>query len=756
MQPKIKQYALLTVLVFAILAIPTAAQGHKIQTKEVKKKVDELLAKMTLEEKIGQMNQMTLATITRTNKPGETGHAVDMEKLRKVVKQYHTGSILNVANTLHSVDHWHEIITAIQDVATKETRLKIPVIYGVDSIHGANYIKEGTLFPQSIAMAATFNVELSRKEGEISAYETRAAGIPWNFNPVLGLGRNPLWSRQWETYGEDPYLAGKLGYAYVKGQEGDDNNQRIGKHRVASNIKHYLGYSFPLSGKDRTPAWIPERMLREYFLPPFAEGVRAGSHSLMINSTEINGVPVHSGPFYLKTLLRDELGFEGFAVSDWLDIKNLYTRSRVASSPKEAVKMAVMAGVDMSMVPFDFSFYNHLLALVKEGEVPMSRIDEAVGRILMVKFKLGLFESPYPDQSMTAKMGCPEFVLASLDAAREAVTLLKNDNNILPLAKGKKILVTGPNADRMSVLSSGWTYVWQGDKEELYPKEKDTILEAVVKEFGKPNVSYVPGCTHDKIIDIDAAVKKAADADIIIACLGEDAYCETEGIINDLALPKAQLKLVSKLKKTGKPIILVLTEGRPRLIRKIVDKVEAILMAYLPSNEGGTAIAEILAGKVNPSGKLPMTYPKYANDLQCYDYKYSEDAKPNKIDPQFPFGFGLSYTTFKYKNLKLDRETLKKGGRLKVSVTVQNTGKVKGKEAVLLYLSDLYASITPSVRRLKGFKKITLEPGQEKTVTFTVKPEDLSFIGRNMKPTIEPGDFTITIGPLKKNFKLVE
>lgn len=711
--------------------------------------VDELVSRMTLEEKVGQMTQVTFAVI------GGGGANVDMKKLRTAVVTYNVGSIFNVPDSALSIEQWHQIIRTIQDMAVKETRLKIPVLYGIDSIHGANYITTATIFPQSLGMAATFNPGLVKKESEITAYETRAAGIPWNFNPVLGVGRQPLWSRLFETYGEDPYLAGVMAEVYVKGQEGENNAEAIGKHRVASCIKHYLGYSFPLSGKDRTPAWIPERMLREYFLPPFARGVSSGAHTLMINSTEINGVPVHSSPFYLKTILRDELGFEGLAVSDWKDIKMLHLRGRVAASQKEAVKIAVMAGVDMSMVPSDFSFYHHLVELVKAGEVPMSRIDEAVKRILTVKYNLGLFKDPYPDKTMAKRVGGPDFTAAALEAARESVTLLKNKNNILPFPGGKKILVTGPNAHRLSVLNGGWSYTWQGRDETYYPAEKDTILEALRKKFGDHNVSYVPGCTFDKEVDISKAVQKAGEVDVTVACLGEDAYCEAEGLIDDLALPRVQLELVSRLNKTGKPVVLVLAEGRPRLIRKIVDKVDGILMAYLPGNEGGRAIAEILAGDVNPSGKLPVTYPRYPNDLKCYDFKYSEAAQPNRYNPEFPFGFGLSYTTFEYRYLTLDREVMKKNQKIRVGVKVKNTGKVKGKEVVLLYISDLYASVTPSVRRLKGFRKVEPAPGEEKEVVFTITGEDLSFIGRDMKPVVEPGEFRISVGTLSKVFTLV-
>jgi beta-glucosidase len=740
---------------FIMLSLFTLSGQTRIQPPEVKQKVEQLLARMTLEEKIGQMTQLTLSTIVEQESHSFEPARIDMKKLRTAIKTYHVGSFLNVLQAAHSARHWQKIIGAIQDVALKETPRKIPVIYGVDSVHGVNYLKEATIFPHSINMAATFDTGLVKKEGEITAYEMRACGLPWNFNPVLGVARKPMWSRVFETYGEDTYLAARMGEVYVKAQEGENNAQTIAKDRVAVSIKHYLGYSMPLSGKDKTPAWIPERQLREYFLPPFHRAVLAGTHTLMAGTSEVNGVPVHASPFYLKTILRDELGFEGFVVSDWSDIKNLHAASRVASSPKEAVRMAVMAGVDMSMVPLDFSFYHHLLELVKEGSVPMSRIDEAVGRILMVKFKLGLFDNPYPDETMLKKIGSPQFRMAALQAACESIILLKNNRGLLPLRNVKKILVTGPTANRLSVLNSGWSFVWQGDKEEYYPADRDTILEALEKKIGKGNVSYAEGSRFDVLTDVDEAVKKARFADVIIACLGEDAYCEAPGIIDDLALPDAQVQLIDRLAQTGKPIVLVLAQGRPRLIRKIVDKVDAILLAFLPGIEGGSAVAHILAGHVNPSGKLPITYPAYPHALVGYDHKHRDDEIEQKTQPEFPFGFGLSYTTFQYKNLHLDKTELTPDDTLKVSVTVKNTGPLPGKESVLLFISDHYASIAPPVKRLRAFDKVALNPGEEKTVTFTLTKDDLSFIGLDMKPTIEPGGFTLMIGPLAQDFKLV-
>jgi len=731
----------------------TASNSIKLHSGEIDKKITDLLAKMTLEEKIGQMTQVALGVISQGEDGNGIPHKIDGVKLREAVVKYKVGSILNVIDGAYTIEHWHEIIQAIQDTVMKETPLKIPVLYGIDSIHGANYVVGSTIFPQNIGMAATFNGELVKKCAQITAYETRAAGLPWNFGPVLDMGRQPLWPRLFETFGEDTYLASIMAHESIKGMEGDNNLEKIDNTGVAACMKHYLGYGFPLSGKDRTPAWIPLGFLKEYFVPPFETAVKAGAHTLMVNSSEINGEPVHASRFYLKTLLREELGFEGLVVSDWKDIQNLHTREKVASSQKEAVKLAVMAGVDMSMVPSDFSFYEYLLELVKEGEVPVSRIDEAVRRILMVKFKLGLFENPYWDKALAAGVGSAENTQTALEAARESITLLKNDG-VLPLAGGTRVLVTGPTADRLSVMSSGWTYTWQGNDEKRYPVEKDTIREALEKRFSKNNVVYEAGCLYDKEVDIRQALNKAKTVDVIVACLGEEAYCETPGNIDDLALPGIQYELVSKLCETGKPVILVMVEGRPRLIRGVVDKVKAVVMGYLPGNEGGRAIAEILAGDVNPSGKLPITYPRFANDLKCYDYKNSEVSDVNRYNPEFRFGYGLSYTEFTYEKLVLDKRVMEQNDGIEISVTVKNSGKVKGKEAVLLYVRDLVASVTPSVQRLKGFRKVELAPGEEKVVVFRLSPADLSFIGLDMKPTVEPGGFQVMVGSLTADFTL--
>jgi beta-glucosidase len=718
---------------------------------EINQKVNELLSQMTIEEKIGQMTQITAQVVTKQKGTADQDWELDEEKLEEALTTYHVGSLLNVYDKALTVHEWQAFISKIHYITEEKTRLKIPVIYGIDAIHGANYTVGATLFPQSIGMAATWNLDLIKKEGEIAAIEMRASGIPWNFNPVLGIGVNPIWPRLWETFGEDPYAVSVMGVAYIEGQEGADNDVSL-KTRVTSCMKHYLGYSAPLSGKDRTPAWIPERMLRELFLPPFEAAVKAGSHTLMVNSSEVNGVPVHCSHYLLTELLRNELGFEGVIVTDWYDILNLYEREKVASSPKEAVKMAVNAGIDMSMVPFDYSFFDDLLTLVKEGEVSVERIDEAVGRILRLKYNLGLFEDPNPAKGMAAKVGSEENTRINLQAARESLTLLKNTDQTLPLSTESRVLVTGPNANLLSSLSGGWSTTWQGNEETLYPQEKNTILEAIQSKVGTENVIYVPGSEFDKIIDIDEAESAAENVDAIIVCAGELPYCETPGNIDDLSLPQAQIDLVHAMVITGKPVIVVLVEGRPRLIHKFADDVQGILMAYLPGLEGGNAISDVLFGDFNPCGKLPITYPRYANSLLNYNHKYSEVTEPNQYNPQYPFGFGLSFTTFEYSNIKLDQKKISKNMPIKVSVMVKNSGQREGKEIVHLYISDLVRSVTPPVKELKGFQGIFLRPGESESVSFKIDVDDLSFIGLDHKRVTERGEFEVSIGGLKTIF----
>jgi len=728
-------------------------------------RIEALLKRMTLEEKVGQMTQLEIGVITSGG--GQTTQ-IDPEKLDKAVVKYGVGSILNVNEQALTVDHWRDIIGKIQDSA-KKTRLKIPVIYGIDSIHGASYVLGSTLFPQEIGMAATWNPALMQRGAEITAVETRAAGIPWTFSPVLDVGRQPLWPRFWETFGEDPYLAKVMGVAFTRGVEGDDSRS---ERHVASSLKHYMGYSFPLNGRDRTPAWIPENYLREYFLPTFAASVKAGAKTVMVNSAEINGVPGHINHHILTDILHGELGFKGFTVSDWEDIKKLVTTWKVAADEKEATRMAVMAGIDMSMVPNSYTFSDYLVELVKEKKVPMSRIDDAVRRILRVKFELGLFEDPMPGASLKSEFGSAQFRQSALQAARESLTLLKNDNGILPLRKDQKVLVTGPTADSLISLNNGWTYTWQGSVPSLYPTDRPTIRKAIEDKVGARNVKFVQGTRivqgpgepratpvdKDQEVDILEAVRAASESDVVVLCLGEGSYTETPGNITDLTLPEPQLKLAEALIMTGKPVVAVLVEGRPRIISRVADRLPAILMAYNPSHEGGIAIADVLFGDYNPNGKLPFTYPRTPNSYLTYDHKLFEVEDTafgnTAFRPQFEFGTGLSYTTFAYSDLQLDKKSVARNGEVKVSVTVTNTGKRPGKETVILYLRDVVATLTPAGKRVKRFAKVYLEPGQNKTLTFTLGPDDLSFIGSDNKPWIEPGDFDVMVGGLTQTFTL--
>lgn len=729
-------------------------------------KIEALLRRMTIEEKVGQMTQLTIDMVTTGD---DQNVKIDDAKLQKAVVQYGVGSILNVNNQALTLDHWHRIIGPIQRAAQR-SRLKIPVIYGVDSIHGANYVQGATLFPQEIGMAATWNPVLMRRAAEIAAMETRAAGVTWSFSPVLDVGRNQAWPRFWETFGEDPYVASVMGTAFVRGLEGD--NLASGRH-VASSLKHYVGYSLPLTGRDRTPAWIPEHYLREYFLPPFAAAVRAGARTVMINSADINGVPGHISKHLMTDVLKGELAFDGFIVSDWEDIKKLVTQWRVAVNEKEATRLAVMAGIDMSMVPLSYSFSDNLIALVKEKSVPISRIDDAVRRILRVKFELGLFDNAMPDELLRTNHGRAEYADVALQAARESVVLLKNQNNILPLSKTAKVLVTGPTADSLISLNNGWTYVWQGSEPSLYPKEKPTIQKAIESKIGPANFRYVAGTRIvrranspsnsnptdiDEVVDINAALNAAKESDIVVLCLGEGSYTEHPGSIADLTLPEIQLKFAEQIIATGKPVVLLLSEGRPRVISRIADDVAGIVLAMTPGNEGGRAIADVLFGDYNPDGKLPFTYLRSPGYLTTYDANVFErvmDArKLPSFQPQFEFGSGLSYTTFVYSDLRVSPNVVSTSGNVNVSINVKNTGSRAGKETAILYLRDEVAKLTPPAKRVRRFAKVTLASGENKLLTFALRPDAFSYVGLNNKPVIEPGEFTILIGGQSAKFTI--
>lgn len=757
-----------TLSLFLLLCGAVAAHAQT----DNKAKVESLLKKMTLEEKVGQMAQVTLDVIGKGKNryASDEPFSLDPEKMDKALVQYKLGSVLNASNNrARTPQAWYQIISQIQQVAMKKNKNAIPVLYGIDAIHGETYTAGATMFPQQIGQAATFNRSLVRRAAEITAYETRASSIPWAFSPLLDLGADPRFPRQWESYGEDPYVVTQMGIQAVKGFEGEHND--VGNpYHVASSVKHFLGYQVTISGKDRTPAFISDQALREYHLPQFKAAIDAGAKTIMINSGIINGVPVHANYKLLTKLLKEELGFKGLAVTDWGDIENLYQRDHVAKDNKDAVRIAINAGIDMSMVAYNYEpFCDDLIALVKEGKVKMERIDDAVRRILLVKYDLDLFNKPTTNPKDYPKFGSKEFEQASYLTAAESITLLKNTDNALPISKSAKILVTGPNANSMRTLDGAWTYSWQGEKVEEFAGQYNTILEALQLKAGKANVSYVPGVSYkmdgkyfEEYADqMDAAIAAAKDADVVVLCLGENSYTETPGNLSDLYLSDLQTELAQKLAATGKKIILVLNEGRPRIISKFEKNMNAVLQSYLPGNFGGDAIADILLGTVNPSGRLPYTYPQYPNALFTYYHKPSESRSTTEgvynydadYNPQYVFGHGLSYTTFKYSPVKLSTATLEKNQVLDITVEVTNTGKVTGKESVLLFTSDLVASlISPDVKRLRGFEKIELKAGETKTVNFKITRDDIGFIDPDGKKTTEDGEFTIRIADQKINF----
>ncbi|OXU13951.1 glycoside hydrolase family 3 N-terminal domain-containing protein [Sedimentisphaera salicampi] len=734
---------------FSLLLIFTVSLVNA--EEKVEKKVDGLLSKMTLDEKAGQMTQLTLKAFTN----GKSGDKLklDENKLEKYIVQEKIGSVLNCGGRALSPEKWLEITSLVQKY-TKKTRLQIPVIYGLDSIHGAGYVAGSTLFPHNIAMAAAGSRQLVQQMAEVTALETRAAGIRWNFAPVLGVARHPFWPRHYETFGEDPFIASEFAEAYITGLQGD--KLPLAEDKVLACMKHFLGYSYPRSGRDRTPAWIPEIQLREIFVPPFRAAVQAGAVTAMINSSEINGRPVHASPFYLKKLLRKDIGFSGFVVSDWADIDNLYTREMVAENQREAVKIGVNAGIDMSMTPFKIDFKKHLVSLVEAGEVPVQRVDEAVKNIIRVKFQAGLFNDPFEDDKLSEKIASKEAKKLNERCAKECITLLKNESDILPLKKEEKILVTGPCSNLKSVLNGGWSRTWQGREEHLYPDSQNTILEAVKAEFGRGNVSFEKGADFDKLLNADKAAEKAENCDVILLCAGENTYTEHSGNIRDYNISLSQRKLAARLSETGKPIITILTQGRPRVVREIEKVSDAVVMAYLPGVKGADAIADVVSGDVNPSGRLPFSYPKYAGGFEWYDYKKSANWSSCKVEFQWPFGAGLSYTDFECSGLKLSKNSASKKGfdGLKVSFDVKNKGKMKGGYIAQVYVSDTVASVTPANKRLKEFKKIYLNPGENQTVNFDLPAEAFSFINAECRRVIELGKFVIRAGGLKKEFTL--
>lgn len=757
----VKNIAMASLVCLGSLAVDAQVAPAIPSDPEIEVNIQRWLKKMTLEEKIGQMCEITVDVVT--DFPGsKNGFKLSEAMLDTVIGKYKVGSILNVPlSVAQKKEVWASAIRQIQEKSMKE--IGIPCIYGVDQIHGTTYTLDGTLFPQGVNMGATFNRALVRRGAEISAYETKAGCIPWTYAPVVDLGRDPRWPRMWENYGEDCYLNAEMGVEAVKGFQGEDPNH-IGEYNVAACMKHYMGYGVPVSGKDRTPSSISRTDMREKHFAPFLAAVKAGALSVMVNSGVDNGIPFHANKELLTEWLKEDLNWDGMIVTDWADINNLCTRDHIAETKKEAVKIAINAGIDMSMVPYEVSFCDYLKELVEEGEVPMSRIDDAVVRVLRLKYRLGLFDNPYWDIKKYDKFGSEEFASEALRAAEESEVLLKNEGNILPLKKGTKILLSGPNANSMRCLNGGWSYSWQGHRADEFAGAYNTIYEALCNEFGKDNIVYEPGVTYapykndnwweENTPEIEKAVKAAEGSDVIIACIGENSYCETPGNMSDLTLSVNQRNLVKELAAIGKPVILVLNQGRPRIINDIEPLADAVVNVMLPGNYGGDALANLLSGDANFSGKMPFTYPRYINSLATYDYKpcenmgqmggnYNYDAV---MDVQWPFGYGLSYTTFEYSNLKVNRTEFVDTDELVFSVDVTNTGRVAGKESVLLYSKDLVASSTPDNIRLRNFDKIELAPQETKTVTLKLKGSDLAFVGYDGKWRLEKGDFTIKCG----------
>ena len=723
----------------------------------VEEKVEQVLARMTLEEKIGQMTQLSIDVLGKFE---NDDFVLDDAKLQEAIGQYKVGSILNSPGPVaQNCAKWQEIIGKIQTLSMKE--IGIPCIYGLDQTHGTTYTLGGTLFPQNINLAASFNPQLAYEAARITAYETRAGSCPWTFSPTVDMARDPRWSRVWENFGEDCLVNAVMGSEAIRGYQGEDPNH-IPANRITTSVKHYMGYSSARTGKDRTPAYIPESELREKCFAPFKACVEAGALTVMVNSGSVNGVPVHANAELLTKWLKEDLNWDGMLITDWADINNLYTREYVAANKKEAIKMAINAGIDMAMEPYALDFCTLLKELVEEKQVPMSRVDDAVRRILRLKVRLGLFEQP-----MTATENYPDFASdeharKAIEAAEESEILLKNKDQILPLRKGLKLLVTGPNAHSMRCLNGGWSYSWQGHLADRFAGDYHTIYEAVCNKFGASNVRLEQGVTYvaegayteENTPEIEKAVAAAKGVDVIIACIGENSYCETPGNLSELALSINQRNLVKALAATGKPIVLVLNEGRPRIIHDIEPLAKGIIHVLLPGNYGADALANILAGDANPSAKMPYTYPRHEAELTTYDYRVSEEMDKMEgaydydavISVQWPFGYGLSYTTFEYNNLRCNLDSFKVTDSLSFTVDVTNTGSRAGKEVVMLFSRDMVASLTPENRRLRAFTKIDLKPGETKTVTLTIPASDLAFVGADGKWILEEGDFRMQVG----------
>ena len=755
-----KLFSSIFMLAFAYTSsanVPVIKSDPKIEAQ-----VEQTLKKLTLEEKIGQMMELVTDLFGANDKNGV--FYIDEHKTDSILSRYKIGSILNAPNTCApTAKQWEKYISQIQKISMK--RIGVPCVFGLDQNHGSTYTQDGTLFPQNINVAATFNREIARRSAEATAYETRAVSVPWTYSPTVDLGRDARWPRIWENFGEDCYLSSEMGKEMVYGFQGEDPNN-IDQYHIATSMKHFMGYGVPWTGKDRTPAYISPADLREKHFAPFLAGLQAGALTVMVNSASVNGMPMHANKEILTGWLKEETGWDGVLITDWADINNLYTREMIAKDKKDALRIAINAGIDMIMEPYSCDACGYLVELVKEGKIPMSRIDDACRRVLRMKYRLDLFKNPTQKLKNYPKFGGEEFAKLALEGATESMVLLKNEklqdgNPVLPLAKGKKILLTGPNANQMRCLDGGWSYTWQGHRTDEFAGKYNTIYEAFCNEYGKENVVLNQGVTYNETgkyweenePQIQGAVDAAKNVDVIVACIGENSYTETPGNLTDLWLSENQRNLVKELAKTGKPVILVLNEGRPRLIADIEPLAQGIIDILIPGNMGGDALVNLVSGKSNFSGKMPYTYPKEINSLANYDFKKSEEVGTMegaydynaKITQQWGFGHGLSYTSYQYSNLKVSQSDFRHGDIIKVSVDVKNTGKVAGKESVLLFSSDLIASMVPDGRRLRAFDKIELQPGETKTVTFNLNADDLAFVGYDGKWVLEEGDFKLMI-----------
>ena len=729
--------------------------------KEMEAKIEKILKDMTLEEKVGQMTQITITALANGVELTPAGDSI--------MRTYKVGSVLNTpGDKAQSPQDYDKLIQELNRISLETTG--IPCLYGLDHIHGTTYVAGGVLFPQEINIAATFNRDHAYNMGKVTAYESRAANVPWTFSPTMDLGRNPEWPRMWESFGEDTYVNAELAVAEMKGMQGEDPNN-VGPFNIAACAKHFLGYGVPVSGQDRTPSSIAASEMREKYFEPFKECLQAGALSLMVNSASNNGVPFHCNYELLTQWVKEDLNWDGMIVTDWADIANLHGRERVASTQKEAVKLAINAGIDMAMVPYDCQFAIDLKELVEEGEVPMSRVDDAVRRVLRLKMRLGLFDTPNTLLADYPEFGGEAHAKLAYEAAVESEVLVKNEG-LLPLDKGTRILVTGPNGNSMRTLNGGWSYTWQGHgaSSPEFTAKYNTIYEALAAKFGK--VTYVPGVEYDlnstvwsyETADIAPAVAAARNADVIVACIGENSYCETPGNLVDLHLSTNQKDLVKALASTGKPLVLVLNEGRPRIVEELVPLADAVIVAMLPGNYGGDALAALMCGEENFSGKLPFTYPKYSNKHATYDYKVSEKTETMmgsygynaEMVVQWPFGHGLSYTSYEYSNIAVDKAEFGASDVLKITVDVKNTGKVAGKESVLLFSSDHFASCVPDNKRLRDFTKVSLAPGESATVTFELPATELAFTDSKGQWTLEEGDFTLSVGGQNVNVRCTE